>query len=136
MCNILRLLTLWILIIFTSTLRLANFQQDILDDYWHDGSGSAASELTPDEQDNCYAEDNDADDQEIDLIFVNEEPKQYSTDDCAQEPLTVFSNNSVNTLKRPLINSYWETQFDKIESPSEAVLLASLLLRSPPYFTL
>jgi hypothetical protein len=128
-------LTLWTLIVFTGTFRLAYLQQDVQDDFWHAGSSYAASEFTPDEREDCGAEDNADDDRDIDLIFVNEEHKLNIPNDCTQKPSSVFSNNCVKIFNRPLINPYWETLFDKIESPSDVLLLASLPLRSPPYFT-
>ena len=135
--NIIKSLTFLTLIAFTCTFRLASLQQDVQEDLWQAGSSYDTSALTTaDKRDKCDAEDNDADDQDIDLVFVNEDPKLNFAQDSVQKQSRIFSKIAFKIFNRPLINPYWETLFDKMEPPSDILFLTSLPLRSPPYFTL
>lgn len=135
--NIIKSLAFLILIVFTGTFRLASLQQDIQEDLWQAGLSYDTSEATPnDTRDKCDAEDNDADDQDIDLVFLNEDPKQNLAIEGIQKPSRIFSNICFKFFNHSLINPYWETLFEKMESPGNTPFLTSLPLRSPPYFTL
>lgn len=135
--NIVKSLVFLILIVFTGTFRLASLQQDIQEDLWQAGLSYDTSEATPNDiRDKCDAKDNDADDQDIDLVFLNEDPKQNLAIEGIQKPSRIFSNICFKSFNHSLINPYWETLFDKMESPSDILFLTSLPLRSPPYFTL
>ena len=136
MSNIIRSLTFLALIVFTCTFRLASLQQDVQDDLWQTGSSYDTSVLTLDKRDKCGVEDNDADDQDMDLVFVNEDPRLNLAQDSVQKQSRIFSKIAFKIFNRPLINPYWETLFDKMEPPSDVLFLTSLPLRSPPYFTL
>jgi hypothetical protein len=133
--NIPKLLTILTLIVFTCTFRLVSMQADVQDDILQPDSGYDASESTADLQGKCDAEDNDIDDQDIDLVFLNEEPKQNLAKVSTQQPSGIFSNICFKPFNRNLVNPYWETLSEKMESPGDTLYLTSLPLRSPPFLT-
>lgn len=134
MSNIERLLIILILTVFTGAFRLASLQLNVQDDLWQSGSNYASAFSSHHKKAQCEARDNDADDQEIDLVFVNEEPKLNLAKDFAKKQSKIFSNISFNIINSRLINPYWETLFEKLESPGDTPFLIALPLRSPPSF--
>jgi hypothetical protein len=132
--NIARLLTILTLTVFTGAFRLASLQLNVQDDLWQTGSNYASALSCQHKQARCEARDNDADDQDIDLVFVNEEPKLHLAKDFTKKQSKIFSNMSFKIINSRLINPYWETLFEKLESPGDTPFLIALPLRSPPSF--
>ena len=134
MSNIERLLIILILTVFTGAFRLASLQLNVQYDLWQTGSSYASALSNQYKQARCEARDNDADDQDIDLVFVNEEPKLNLAKDFAKKQSKIFLNISFKIINSRLINPYWETLFEKLESPGDTPFLIALPLRSPPSF--
>ena len=134
MSNIERLLIILILTVFTGAFRLASLPLNVQYDLWQTGSSYASALPSHYKKAQCKARDNDVDDHEIDLVFVNEEPKLNIAKDFAKKQSKIFLNISFKIINSRLINPYWETLFEKLESPGDTPFLIALPLRSPPSF--
>lgn len=129
MGSVAKLLISAILIIMTCSFRLTGFERDVQVDLWQTGSEYDFSIPTSDDRANC--EDNDID-EDSDTQFVNEEPKLYTAIESIKKQTSIFADIFYSFFDNPLINPYWETLFEKMESPRDSPYLASLLLRAPP----